>query len=857
MSLPVSMLSNTPLLSNAKSKPSNQDNILPIFHPFGAFKRIWDPILIIVLIISVKKSIYIWFTTILLDRKAKTSMGNHPTLDCNKHNNQAKKCKQLKEVYKIDSQCSHNVNHKQPKFDSTYDKIKKCQTKINHYLNACNHVMRHHNDDLLNGHLNELHKHNCDLNKCMMLRRNYRENKFSDKVILKYINDTQRTKHNDDIRQMLFFQAVESMHEYLCHNKNDKKYFIQKRNLIKQLSPAYYNNLTSRYVGINNQNEFEEKFTPHTKENKKHINGGYESESISISTTSLSMFSSKSCKSVHSQSKNVKKYENGRQWIYKTDKKHKKSYVGCHYINLQQELHEECRLSKRVWKGFIMKSKQLQETHEVKRIRHRINMDKSLSTIRVLILFIYTSYEKFQKRLNELARVTCNLNKMDERKAKKQHSKLGHSFKMLIETVQNYGLINNNLNSISIVYRGLSIIPLFSKYLLTCHSPCSTSRSYPAAVTFAGLDNNAAAGSVLELSVPNGSIYFDMQFISIYKLEFELLFYGLNSFLCMEQLYIEYICKNKINLTPMILLEKITGASYPIKYTNEYKESENILNELLNNEYKEEKKQDNCMDIHLPKTQFMEQDYYEILNGMGAMLDGYNCIHIVHISDTHELYAKFNDEIPFKKDAINILIHSGDFSPEDGPIKRKRNGSKGMIPKIKQFAQWFKALPHQKKIIIAGNHEHALIGLTKEEIQTDIFGNDDSVIYLQDDMINLYGINIYGTPWNEREYMAFGADNDGMKEKWKLIPKDTDILITHQPPYNEEILCKVTSGGNQDLWNEVVNRIKPKVHLFGHFHAYNGYVKCNDVLFINSSLKPPTERETPCIPHEFEVIFDS
>eukprot|EP01084_Bolivina_argentea_P081435 147459_1 len=52
MSLPVSMLSNTPLLSNAKSKPSNQDNILPIFHPFGAFKRIWDPILIIVLIIS-------------------------------------------------------------------------------------------------------------------------------------------------------------------------------------------------------------------------------------------------------------------------------------------------------------------------------------------------------------------------------------------------------------------------------------------------------------------------------------------------------------------------------------------------------------------------------------------------------------------------------------------------------------------------------------------------------------------------------------------------------------------------------------------------------------------------------------
>eukprot|EP01084_Bolivina_argentea_P033184 61416_1 len=132
-------------------------------------------------------------------------------------------------------------------------------------------------------------------------------------------------------------------------------------------------------------------------------------------------------------------------------------------------------------------------------------------------------------------------------------------------------------------------------------------------------------------------------------------------------------------------------------------------------------------------------------------------IRVIHISDTHLNHNDYFDYIPNG----DILIHSGDFSPEDGPIKRKRNGSKGMIPKIKQFAQWLKALPHQKKIIIGGNHERALMGLTKEEIQTDIFGNDDGVVYLQDDIINFYGINIYGTPWNEREYMAFGADNDG------------------------------------------------------------------------------------------------
>ena len=50
------------------------------------------------------------------------------------------------------------------------------------------------------------------------------------------------------------------------------------------------------------------------------------------------------------------------------------------------------------------------------------------------------------------------------------------------------------------------------------------------------------------------------------------------------------------------------------------------------------------------------------------------------------------------------------------------------------------------------------------------------------------------------------------------IPEDTDIVITHGPPYG--ILDKIYNGqsvGCKILLN-VIERVKPKVHIFGHIH---------------------------------------
>eukprot|EP01083_Nonionella_stella_P146198 459460_1 len=221
-------------------------------------------------------------------------------------------------------------------------------------------------------------------------------------------------------------------------------------------------------------------------------------------------------------------------------------------------------------------------------------------------------------------------------------------------------------------------------------------------------------------------------------------------------------------------------------------------------------------------------------------------IHIVHISDTHRKYATLDDIIPFKANCINILIHTGDFS---GQFDKH---SPGLPKRLVDFSRWFRHLPHHKKIIIAGNHDYVCSVLGKEQIKSVVFKDDPNVIYLQDDMVNIYGIKIYGTPWNHKRGMSFGASDERMKRKWKSIPAETDILITHQPPFDKYLegkLCKAKRG-NIDLWNEVIHRIKPKCHLFGHDHDYPGYKRYKNTIFINSAM------EHHEIPHAFDAVFD-
>lgn len=124
---------------------------------------------------------------------------------------------------------------------------------------------------------------------------------------------------------------------------------------------------------------------------------------------------------------------------------------------------------------------------------------------------------------------------------------------------------------------------------------------------------------------------------------------------------------------------------------------------------------------------------------------------------------------------------------------------------------------------------------SKEELD---FLIPKDVIFLNDSGATVEGINIWGSPITPRFMdMAFNRKRGEVIQKhWDLIPKNTDILITHGPPLgildrtarNEEVGCV-------DLRNTIASR-KIKVHLFGHIHEAYGKVTKNGTCFINASV---------------------
>ncbi|QQP49017.1 Uncharacterized protein FKW44_009528 [Caligus rogercresseyi] len=176
------------------------------------------------------------------------------------------------------------------------------------------------------------------------------------------------------------------------------------------------------------------------------------------------------------------------------------------------------------------------------------------------------------------------------------------------------------------------------------------------------------------------------------------------------------------------------------------------------------------------------------------------------MSDTHSLTSHITREIPDG----DIFIHAGDFTRS------------GALQEVKEFNTWVGELKHPHKIVIAGNHELSLddgyhpnkesrqIGIDighflkkNEEIneshqtsKEDVRRELTNVTYLQDSGVTLYGLKIYGSPWQpEFGGWAFNL-NRGSRclDKWDLIPDDTDILITHSPPWDTGITAPRASS---------------------------------------------------------------
>eukprot|EP01084_Bolivina_argentea_P150265 262432_1 len=267
-----------------------------------------------------------------------------------------------------------------------------------------------------------------------------------------------------------------------------------------------------------------------------------------------------------------------------------------------------------------------------------------------------------------------------------------------------------------------------------------------------------------------------------------------------------------------------------------------------------------CGEVHLPKLQFVLDDNKEVVDTNGDVAR-VSIVSIVHISDTHNKHKYYNKNIPNG----DILIHTGDFL-------YKCKTSEMYEKQIVSFNDWIGKLPHKIKIVICGNHEGIFADMDIEFIHKTL---SNVTYYLQDSYVTLYGIKFYGTPWtfNTSTNKAFGIDEkneDELNKKFDLIPNDTDILLTHLPPFNIHDLawrkfydfkdkCNICNEfhqryahwGSKHLLKQIIKRIKPVACLFGHVHDSAGKSKKKNILFCNSAMALSS---TSC--HKFDVVFD-
>jgi Icc-related predicted phosphoesterase len=205
-------------------------------------------------------------------------------------------------------------------------------------------------------------------------------------------------------------------------------------------------------------------------------------------------------------------------------------------------------------------------------------------------------------------------------------------------------------------------------------------------------------------------------------------------------------------------------------------------------------------------------------------------VRIVAISDTHEMHRKI--AVPDG----DILIHAGDATLN------------GRLTAINEFNAWLGTLSHAHKIVVAGNHDW---GFQRQPAQARALMTN--AVYLQDTTVTIEGLKIYGSPWQPWFYdWAFNLRRGSeIAARWELIPADTEVLVTHGPPYGfHDLTPQGRAVGCQDLLRRI-EEIKPRLHIFGHIHNGYGMSMASGTTFINASICD--EQYRPC---NAPIVYD-
>lgn len=191
---------------------------------------------------------------------------------------------------------------------------------------------------------------------------------------------------------------------------------------------------------------------------------------------------------------------------------------------------------------------------------------------------------------------------------------------------------------------------------------------------------------------------------------------------------------------------------------------------------------------------------------------------IVCISDTHREHP----DLPHG----DLLIHAGDLT------------SLGKIEEVITELSWLQSQLSNFPLgvlFVPGNHDSLF------QHQPDLakqLCSERSVRLLMDEEVIINGVKFYGSPYTP----VFGAWSfmkyrDELEEHWKKVPEDTQVLISHGPPYGlGDITSRAGHVGDEALAKRLDELSNIRLNVFGHIHEGYGVYWKNNRCFVNASV---------------------
>jgi len=178
---------------------------------------------------------------------------------------------------------------------------------------------------------------------------------------------------------------------------------------------------------------------------------------------------------------------------------------------------------------------------------------------------------------------------------------------------------------------------------------------------------------------------------------------------------------------------------------------------------------------------------------------------ILHISDTHSMHR--STRLP----SADILIHTGDVTEH------------GLDEEYRDFNHWLRRISprYQHIFVIPGNHDW---WTANSAHRVEATANAAAFVQqrithatvLNHETAHAMGLKIWGAGWQP-------LSSDGVSGNlYNDIPVGIDVLVTHDPPHG---IFDSTAAGHWGSSRELaaaIQRVKPKVHLFGHVHEQQG-----------------------------------